>query len=472
MIARWRLLALSLLGLGLIAAAPTVYSRIATGLLTSSGTQLTMGAISDGQALVRSGTTIAGSSLGGGGTPTPTAAGDMIGTTDGAAWVKRTLAQVKSDLGLGTAAYTASTDYQPAAANLDAVSASATSGDVLAAPGGTVAWSSLAEAGIQPADADLTTYAGITPSAAVQSILDDASISAIQTTLGGGLGRTPIVHTAAAAPTVNEDSGDGYQVGDLWQDTSGNATYQLDDATVGAADWRALLNPETAPRSVLITVRGGTLGWIEQYLRAGTWADLPSSTFTALSVDTDGGVTFAGTTATLPTAWTTQTACASQQDERYVLVSSWSATMQALIATGRRLSLQASETSMETTADSRWGCALAVTGGTALDATSECIVGTRMGYTGTVWSVATSYANFSYTAPYTGATMGQRELTLFGAGGTTIFRALVAGAYSSTTGSPKTSLPDRVYWTAGAGGTVSGTTDVVAPVCRLVAEGY
>lgn len=143
--------------------------------------------------------------------------------------------------------------YQPAAANLDAVSASATSGDVLAAPGGMVAWSSLAEAGIQPADADLTTYAGITPSAAVQSILDDASIPAIQTTLGDGIGRTPIVHTAAGAPTVNDDSSAKYQVGDLWSDTSGLTTYIADSVGVGTASWRALLSPN----AILIYLSGG-----------------------------------------------------------------------------------------------------------------------------------------------------------------------------------------------------------------------
>ena len=40
-----------------------------------------------------------------------------------------------------------------------------------------------------------------------------------------------------AAPTVNDDSGDGYSVNSLWTDTTGPTTYVCQDATVGAAVW-------------------------------------------------------------------------------------------------------------------------------------------------------------------------------------------------------------------------------------------
>lgn len=57
---RWRLIALSILGLSLMAAAPSITTRLASGVLTSTGTVLTVGAVSDGQVLGRSGSTVAG----------------------------------------------------------------------------------------------------------------------------------------------------------------------------------------------------------------------------------------------------------------------------------------------------------------------------------------------------------------------------------------------------------------------------
>ena len=43
---------------------------------------------------------------------------------------------------------------------------------------------------------------------------------------------------ASVAPTVNEDSGDGYAVGSVWVDTTADKIYILTDDTVGAAVWR------------------------------------------------------------------------------------------------------------------------------------------------------------------------------------------------------------------------------------------
>lgn len=42
---------------------------------------------------------------------------------------------------------------------------------------------------------------------------------------------------AATAPTVNEDSGDGYQIGSRWLDTTADKEYVALDVTVGAAVW-------------------------------------------------------------------------------------------------------------------------------------------------------------------------------------------------------------------------------------------
>lgn len=45
---------------------------------------------------------------------------------------------------------------------------------------------------------------------------------------------------ATVAPTVNEDSGDGYAIGSLWLDVTADDVYMALDVTVGAAVWRKL----------------------------------------------------------------------------------------------------------------------------------------------------------------------------------------------------------------------------------------
>ena len=44
-------------------------------------------------------------------------------------------------------------------------------------------------------------------------------------------------YAKAAAPGVNDDSGDGYTVGSVWIDTTNDKAYICADATVGAAIW-------------------------------------------------------------------------------------------------------------------------------------------------------------------------------------------------------------------------------------------
>lgn len=46
--------------------------------------------------------------------------------------------------------------------------------------------------------------------------------------------------SASAAPTANDDSGDGYAVGSVWIDTTNDDVYQCVDASVGAAVWEQL----------------------------------------------------------------------------------------------------------------------------------------------------------------------------------------------------------------------------------------
>ena len=47
-------------------------------------------------------------------------------------------------------------------------------------------------------------------------------------------------YAAIVAPTVNEDSGDGYAVGSLWVDTVLDDAYICCDATVAAAVWKKI----------------------------------------------------------------------------------------------------------------------------------------------------------------------------------------------------------------------------------------
>lgn len=60
---------------------------------------------------------------------------------------------------------------------------------------------------------------------------------------------------AATAPTVSDDSGDGYGVGSLWVDTAADDVWQCVDATAGAAVWRPL---------------GGMID-VQTFTASGTW---------------------------------------------------------------------------------------------------------------------------------------------------------------------------------------------------------
>lgn len=49
-----------------------------------------------------------------------------------------------------------------------------------------------------------------------------------------------IADTGLVAPTANEDSGDGFIVGDIWHDTVADLYYQTSDVTLGAAVWNPI----------------------------------------------------------------------------------------------------------------------------------------------------------------------------------------------------------------------------------------
>ncbi len=62
----------------------------------------------------------------------------------------------------------------------------------------------------------------------------------IQATTGAAVSVILDNFAAAVAPTVNEDSGDGYAIGSLWLDTTNDNIYMAIDVSVGAAVWEHL----------------------------------------------------------------------------------------------------------------------------------------------------------------------------------------------------------------------------------------
>lgn len=74
---------------------------------------------------------------------------------------------------------------------------------------------------------------------------------------------------ATVAPTVNEDSGDGYEVGSLWVDVTADIAYVALDVTVAAAVWQAIGGGGNSfavlmPTAGLTAPVDGDFAWINQ----------------------------------------------------------------------------------------------------------------------------------------------------------------------------------------------------------------
>ena len=65
-------------------------------------------------------------------------------------------------------------------------------------------------------------------------MIDHASLVTVLTPVAGLLNK----YDATAAPAVTDDSGDGYAVGSIWVDVTGDDAYICVDASVGAAVWK------------------------------------------------------------------------------------------------------------------------------------------------------------------------------------------------------------------------------------------
>lgn len=66
------------------------------------------------------------------------------------------------------------------------------------------------------------------------------------------------------APTVNDDTGDGYKIGDIWLDTTNDIIYQAIDVTAGAAVWRKYVSAPASATSGNIVTFNGTSGSLIQ----------------------------------------------------------------------------------------------------------------------------------------------------------------------------------------------------------------
>jgi len=92
----------------------------------------------------------------------------------------------------------------------------------------------------------------------------------------------------AAAPTVNDDMNDGYEVGDCWLDETNDASYQCLDNTVGAAMWNTLSAAITS-HNLLSGLQGGTTD--EYYhLTSTNYTDLTDAGATTLHKHDHGGM--------------------------------------------------------------------------------------------------------------------------------------------------------------------------------------
>lgn len=206
---------------------------IAQGLRETAGpTNLTMGAVADGQYLTRSGTTIVGAAGGG--------ITGSLGAVDNAL--------VRTD---GTGGST-----------------------VQAGSGVTVSDAGVMAGGTWQGNPVARAYGGYQPV------------------------------SSASAPTVNDDSGDGYAVGQTWIETTNKVPYVLADATAGAAVWRPVLS---AVRLRMYVASGVVYSVLEgEAGQTSTWVTIKGPTVVSKTAGTAAlGTSASGSGFLLPAGYAT-----------------------------------------------------------------------------------------------------------------------------------------------------------------------
>ena len=94
---------------------------------------------------------------------------------------------------------------------------------------------------------------------------------------------------AAVDPTANEDSGDGYAIGSLWMNTTGDKIFQCIDATVGAAVWKEISATGGGAGTI-----GGTTGETDNRLLRSDGTGGYTIQGSTVGVDDSGNVTGVG----------------------------------------------------------------------------------------------------------------------------------------------------------------------------------
>jgi len=384
----WRMAVLSILAMLLMAGTvggSGISSTVARYLGLSNGTVLSIGAVSDGQVLTRSGSSIVGSSGG------------------------------------GVAGSTGSTDNA-----------------VLRADG----------------------TGGATVQAGSGVTISDAGVIAGATWQGAAIGRAyngfvPV--SSASAPTVGDDSADGYAVGQPWIETTGKVPYVLVDSTVGAAVWRSLLPVDAYE----IRLTGGSWYAYPQAWTGAAWVDVGAGI--ALTVETAGSYTTSGATITEPSGTANNTQPHSSSYMAYIALSSlprWSATF------GTTYAVDLTVSSGAWVANARMGVALVAPTG-AYDASSETLFAQRIGYTGAQMTQQVAAGTGTFSTGYLGAAVPTlaRE----------VFSPAVASAYYMGNGTATasgaltipTTVPTHLYVIGGAATSSTGSACTMTVSIRV-----
>lgn len=79
-------------------------------------------------------------------------------------------------------------------------------------------------------------------------------------------------YAATAAPTVNDDSGDGYTIGSHWVDTVADVVYMATDVTAGAANW-VVIGSVAPPQWIDYAAHWDTPPTVNEVITGGTVYD-------------------------------------------------------------------------------------------------------------------------------------------------------------------------------------------------------
>lgn len=220
----------------------------------------------------------------------------------------------------------------------------------------------------------------------------------------------------------------------------------------------------TSLRGIYGYLSGGVLYGQEQVLIGSDWVDIGSPV--AFTTETNGGVTLSGTTYTIPSGLAASTATQSCPDERYIAFSSFSATLQGLVAAGNVWRLEIGETSIEAVEYARWGVAVTSAAG-SFDSGTENGYSVRIGYEGGVYRLQGAAGTAGLANLTTSATLGKRVLTSqIGEANTGGLRWAIASYGNAVNATAN--VPTRIYVTASAQtSSTAATAAVVAPWFRF-----